>query len=129
MKLYITLGNRPADLPETHTDSKPMEFVADFPDATNVTYIGLELEDPRDVEDGGSRTGRMTIMRQPFSVHHGGIIHTTCGRGRSLSELADAIEERAGNYRAGSFGAGMRKAAAMVRDFEAIDDNVTGVEW
>lgn len=128
MKLYITLGNRPADLPETHTDSKPMEFVADFPDATNVTYIGLELEDPRDVEDGGSRTGRMTIMRQPFSIHHGAIIHTMCGRGRSLSELADAIEREAEGTD-GGFVDGIRTAAQMVRDFEAIDDNVTRVEW
>lgn len=80
MKLYLTLGNRPENLPDTHTDSAPISYVVDVPEGNIVTYMGLEIEanelDPD--EPGFSKTGRLTIVRIPFHQHAGATMHTIC---------------------------------------------------
>ena len=87
MKLFVTLG----------TTAGPVEQTFDIPEGMYVTYLGLEIEsNPRDdriPEDritgyesidrvNGSRiperSGRLTIVRMPFSRHGGSHIHTVC---------------------------------------------------
>jgi hypothetical protein len=97
MKLYVTFGYRPN---AAHIDAEPasIEFVAEIPEGTLVTFWGVEMDAPkppdpreecipfsgplyaglctfRDVENCARHgspldlpKGRITILRQPLSV-------------------------------------------------------------
>lgn len=66
MKLIVTVGNANGD-----TEELVFEL------ADPITWLGVEINDPRDPEETGSRTGRMTILRVPFANHEKGL-HTMC---------------------------------------------------
>jgi hypothetical protein len=105
MRLFITFGSRPEDA-HIDDDPKTMEAIVDIPKGMLVTFWGVEMQppsyvDPREVcqwtrpdvcgfvniencaRHGTPRdtpSGRMTILRQPLSMHSSvGQIHTYCG--------------------------------------------------
>ena len=75
MKLFVTVGNAEGDT---------QELIFDLPGPYR--YIGLEIEDSSPDTD---KTGRLTIMRQPFVVHGESTIHTICSR---YDDSVNAIE-------------------------------------
>jgi len=66
MKLIVTVGN---------ANHETEELVFDVP--APITWLGVEIEDNTPDAD---KTGRLTIMRQPFVVHGESVIHTICSR-------------------------------------------------
>jgi len=74
MKLIVTVGNANGD---------NEELVFNVPEP--ITWLGVEIEDNSPQAD---KTGRLTIMRQPFISHGMNAIHTICSRyDDSISEV------------------------------------------
>ena len=149
MKLYVTFGYRPN---AAHIDAEPasIEFIAEIPEDTLVTFWGVEMDaanvaDTREIcqwerpdvcgfvnIENCARHGtphdspkrRMTILRQPLSMHSTtGRIHTMCGPRVNLYELVAEIEAEA-QQNHGGYVDGMNHAAEMVRGVADHQDDV-----
>lgn len=75
MKLMVTVGN---------AQGETEELVFELADP--ITWLGVEIDDPRDPEESQSRTGRMTIVRIPFANHEAGL-HTMCQLNGGIEEV------------------------------------------
>lgn len=73
MHVYVTLGT------ERDGVTVDMEHIFSVEDDVTLRYLGMEIDDPDPTAEMGSKSGRYTVLRQPFGQHEG-TVHTVCRR-------------------------------------------------